>query len=956
MDDEKTKNAADIGRIIKLLLDEKGITLGEPPQLVEKYVARKLKRFSTKKLDIFNIRFDIPGLLSFKLLQGGEIHIGGSGVVLQVVNPYAPSIRYGLKFLKPSFLDNPDHRDRVFTDSKKEFLRHVPLLHTNVGRIFGTSEKPLIERGTGGQPLSFEPILMEWIEGAKPLANFLLKVFRDNHLAFFDTAIDLMIQCFSALSYIHSHEIIHWDIKGDNFLVNSAGIAKLVDIGNARILSDAERGDIALTTRGNFPSGLDPYVVAEEGPLDSSKRTRIDLNGDLFWDCKWLDMWMLAREFMEFLKEEKEPYQLSALHRIEINDGIRIAILRKLIATEPDESEFILRCLRLILRRILVATSPKNNVYYGAAEDVVADLSKIRPAFGDAQDVRELSAVPQRILRIPVSGNVPYTERVARIFNSELLQRLRGHFQLGPVYQVYPGATHRRSEHAAGVLRVTCDYIRALFADKLNPFWRLTVTKTDIECLLVAALIHDIGHISFGHFLEEMEGMMRGRTHEDYVISVLDRNRQSPSFDPEVTLRDRNTLISAIFEDPKNLPLEDIDAFLNNVANILRPHPAKAEVIGMTTRRAEQPFDDPIYNSTKCEAIKFFVMHSILDSAIDADKLDYLLRDAHYCGIKYASGIDTDRFFQSLTVVSDLFKLTNGPEAPASSTNTPCIGVSRKGILPLESILIARDQLFRSVYWHHTVRAETAMLQFAVGAFIGAGLSFGPGDDSETSRRIGELVFEFRTNSDDNAILWLKSEIPKRVKAIPLQKRLLEICECVLGERRFLYKEIFALTYEAQSSDERYQSKINLRPSELYASLNKWSHVANSSRSPLAYLESVRGRRQILTDRLAHELHFALKDGDVLIDIPPSGRDQVDNIFIDCGDVIRSIHDVSFMGHAVRYSFANWTRTARIFVAPEAIEKCEIRGVTRVQLAGLCDQVIQKLVKDEQPQAEFDLK
>jgi HD superfamily phosphohydrolase len=948
-------SAEDIGRTIKLLLEEKGISNGTPGELVEKYVRKDLRAFANKKSDIFNITFDIRGLLSFRLLQGGQIHIGGSGVVLQVVNPHAPNIRYGLKFLKPTFLDIPEHRDRLFTDSKKEFLRHVPLLDNNVARIFGTPERPLMEQRPEGQPSSFEPILMEWIEGARPLSKYLLQSFQKDHTSFLERMIDIMIQCFSALAYVHNHDIIHWDIKSDNFLVNDSNTAKLVDIGNARLLTDSDRGDIALTTIGNFPSGLDDFVVEQEGPLDSSKRTRIDLRGDWSWDAPWLDMWMLAREFMEFIKEESEPYALSALNGEQLEADTRIAILKKISTHEADEKQFVLRCLRLILRRILVASRPNENSYYRHASEVVSDLLKIRPAFGDAQDVRELSAVPQSILRIPVSGNVPFTERVARLYDSRLLQRLRGHFQLGPTYQVFPGATHRRSEHAAGVLCVTCDYIRALFADRSNPFWRLTITKDDVEALLVAALVHDVGHIAYGHFLEEMEGFLRRRTHEDYAVSLLDPGRANSCFDEKNLAEDREILASAVFEDVSRLDPALVDSFLLKIANILRPGTEMKEALWGTNKHDELTLSQAIYDRTKCDAIKFFIMHSILDSAIDADKLDYLLRDAYHCGIKYADGIDTDRFFQSLTVVSDLARLkatTKLENWPAPKD--PSIAVSLKGILPLESILIARDQLFRSVYWHHTVRSLTAMLQYAVAEFVGAGVSDSRAPPSsagttndEILRRIDELILEFRSQNDGDAIVWLRKEIGTRVKQIPLRNRLREICDCLLGDRRYLYKEIFALTYEQRPSTD-----AKTDPSDIYIALSKWSQRANDAGSALEFLQMIRTKRKEITEKMS-EAGIELKDGDILIDVPPAGRDQVDNIFVDFGDVIRSIHEVSYMGHAVRYSFAYWTRSLRIFIAPDALEKYEKRGVTRGRLREHCSQILQQLVRAENPQQDF---
>ena len=64
---------------------------------------------------------------------------------------------------------------------------------------------------------------------------------------------------------------------------------------------------------------------------------------------------------------------------------------------------------------------------YDTADRVVEDLGKLLPEFGAAQPIPELQAIPQRVLRIPTSGNVPWTKRVVGIFNGPFAeQRLNG--------------------------------------------------------------------------------------------------------------------------------------------------------------------------------------------------------------------------------------------------------------------------------------------------------------------------------------------------------------------------------------------------------------------------------------------------------------------------------------------------------------------------------------------------
>src|SRR6185312_6094224 len=89
----------------------------------------------------------------------------------------------------------------------------------------------------------------------------------------------------------------------------------------------------------------------------------------------------------------------------------------------------------------------------------------------------------------------------------------------------------------------------------------------------------------------------------------------------------------------------------------------------------------------------------LLSGPLDVDKLDYLPRDARACNVPYG-GVDLTRLLGSLRVLE--------------SSPGPRIGVSAKGISPLNSLLHARQEMFDNVYWHHTNRAMMAMLLRAV--------------------------------------------------------------------------------------------------------------------------------------------------------------------------------------------------------------------------------------------------
>jgi uncharacterized protein len=98
----------------------------------------------------------------------------------------------------------------------------------------------------------------------------------------------------------------------------------------------------------------------------------------------------------------------------------------------------------------------------------------------------------------------------------------------------------------------------------------------------------------------------------------------------------------------------------------------------------------------------------LISGSTDLDKLEYLRRDALMCGVPYGV-IDVDRLMHALVVVMD----------PVSGRHT--IGVRAKGLSALESLLFAKYQMYRNVYWHHAVRSATAMYKRMVEEALAVG-------------------------------------------------------------------------------------------------------------------------------------------------------------------------------------------------------------------------------------------
>ncbi|HKB49711.1 MAG TPA: HD domain-containing protein, partial [Ktedonobacterales bacterium] len=140
------------------------------------------------------------------------------------------------------------------------------------------------------------------------------------------------------------------------------------------------------------------------------------------------------------------------------------------------------------------------------------------------------------------------------------------------------------------------------------------------------------------------------------------------------------------------VPHEQVGARLiteNALAEVLRRHglePARVAALVDPPRDHELPPSDAL-------------LVRLLSGALDVDKLDYLPRDARACNVPYG-GVDTTRLLGSLRML----RTPSGPR----------LGVSDKGVSPLNSLLHARQEMFDNVYWHHTNRAMMAMLLRAV--------------------------------------------------------------------------------------------------------------------------------------------------------------------------------------------------------------------------------------------------
>lgn len=234
-----------------------------------------------------------------------------------------------------------------------------------------------------------------------------------------------------------------------------------------------------------------------------------------------------------------------------------------------------------------------------------------------------------KVLRDPVHEYIHIKEEIIwNLIDTREFQRLRRIHQLGGSYQVYHGAEHSRFSHSLGVYEVARRMIEEVKGLKQS------LTRKEQLAVLCAALLHDLGHGPFSHAFESVVNV----NHEELTIRVILEDTQV------------NKVLKRVSKD-----------FPRMVADIIsHQHERK-------------------------------LLTQIVSSQLDADRMDYLLRDSYFCGVSYGS-YDIERILRTMRVYQDR------------------LVIKESGINAVEDYIMARYQMYWQVYFHPTSRSFEMML------------------------------------------------------------------------------------------------------------------------------------------------------------------------------------------------------------------------------------------------------
>lgn len=313
----------------------------------------------------------------------------------------------------------------------------------------------------------------------------------------------------------------------------------------------------------------------------------------------------------------------------------------------------------------------------------------------------------------PVWGTIELLPWEVGLLDTPLLQRMRGVRQLGLAQLVFPGACHGRLEHIVGVVGAIEEMLRAL--ERQIQRWNRdhtgltplpSISEADRYALRLAGLLHDIGHGPFSHALEpvlEVKAPLAAtsETSSDWRSEIRDVRRK---------LKELYQLNSPPSESEVIAACLVLSGSMKKVLASDRLFTAR----GRPVEELQEVIVSAIIGGVEGPGASH--LSSIVSSQIDADKLDYLSRDAHHSGLEI--GFDTDRLLSRLEILhvreSNIDASENELRTRASRSPNQTfhqMGIAASGFGSFEQMLIGRTFLYDRLYHHHKVRSAEAMAQ-----------------------------------------------------------------------------------------------------------------------------------------------------------------------------------------------------------------------------------------------------
>lgn len=269
-------------------------------------------------------------------------------------------------------------------------------------------------------------------------------------------------------------------------------------------------------------------------------------------------------------------------------------------------------------------------------------------------------------IKDPIHGSIEVTSAEVAVVDSREFQRLRSIKQLGFAEFSFPGATHNRYIHSVGVMHLAGRAFDSIF--KSFEFSSPSVRARLRQVTRLGALLHDIGHGPLSHTTEEVMPNI-----DELHVKAYDGRKPLPGMA-------KNTNRRATHEDYTIKFLTD-----SNLSEIIRrnfPDIDPMHIAALIDRSL--PTNDDFFKDHDLDFRP--VLSQVVSSEMDVDRMDYLERDAYFCGTNYGK-VEIEWLIGNLTCHA-----VNGRMH---------LALNRRALYTFDDFLISRHHMYLMVYFHH---------------------------------------------------------------------------------------------------------------------------------------------------------------------------------------------------------------------------------------------------------------
>ncbi len=282
-------------------------------------------------------------------------------------------------------------------------------------------------------------------------------------------------------------------------------------------------------------------------------------------------------------------------------------------------------------------------------------------------------------IRDVIHGTIEVSDEEVRIIDSPFFQRLRNIKQLGFSENSYPGATHNRYIHSLGALHTASRVFDQIFSnpERVSKNFNKIAARLKASVRL-AAMLHDVGHGPLSHTTE-------------FAMPLIERlGLQSIACEP-------NSYCA--FAEPRQANHEDYTLKIILQSSMSPVIEKSFQSLGIKPIHIACIINESVYcpdDFFKVDGIDFRpILHQMVSSEIDVDRMDYLIRDSFYCGVSYGK-FDHDWLISNLTYHID--------------QNKTYLALKHRALYTFDDFLISRFHMFSMVYFHHKAVIYDEML------------------------------------------------------------------------------------------------------------------------------------------------------------------------------------------------------------------------------------------------------